>query len=178
MSKKGDLGGFVESERNLSQLGNCWIYDNAKCMDNAKIYMNAKMYDNTEMCDSSHMYNDAALYHSAKMFDNAVMWGNARILDNSSMYDNSTMLDSSVMYGNGLLEGNQELHSFSNGDHTCNFYKTKEGNIYLRAGCLKDIRSWSELKKALKEEYGKVSELDLQLAKAHLRIFKRMLKKV
>ena len=26
---QGDLGGFVESERNLSQEGSCWIYDNA-----------------------------------------------------------------------------------------------------------------------------------------------------
>ena len=25
----GDLGGFVESENNLSQQGNCWIYGNA-----------------------------------------------------------------------------------------------------------------------------------------------------
>lgn len=28
--KKGDKGGFVESEENLSQNGDCWIYGNAK----------------------------------------------------------------------------------------------------------------------------------------------------
>ena len=27
--KAGDVGGFVESEDNLSQVGDCWIYDNA-----------------------------------------------------------------------------------------------------------------------------------------------------
>ena len=26
---KGDKGGFVESEENLSHDGNCWVYDNA-----------------------------------------------------------------------------------------------------------------------------------------------------
>ena len=26
--KKGDFGGWVEKEENLSQEGNCWIYEN------------------------------------------------------------------------------------------------------------------------------------------------------
>lgn len=26
----GDLGGYIESERNLSHEGNCWVYENAK----------------------------------------------------------------------------------------------------------------------------------------------------
>jgi hypothetical protein len=33
--KKGELGGWVEKEKNLSQEGNCWIYDNARIYDNA-----------------------------------------------------------------------------------------------------------------------------------------------
>ena len=28
--KAGDLGGYVNSEENLSHEGNCWIYDDAK----------------------------------------------------------------------------------------------------------------------------------------------------
>ena len=28
--KKGDFGGYVESEKNLSHEGNCWVYDGAK----------------------------------------------------------------------------------------------------------------------------------------------------
>ena len=28
--KVGDLGGFVEKEKNLSQQGDCWVYDDAK----------------------------------------------------------------------------------------------------------------------------------------------------
>lgn len=37
--KKGDLDGYVESERNLSQYDNCWIYDNAIVFGNAKVIM-------------------------------------------------------------------------------------------------------------------------------------------
>lgn len=35
--KKGDIGGFVESEDNLSQDDDCWIYDNAVVCGNARI---------------------------------------------------------------------------------------------------------------------------------------------
>lgn len=42
--KKGELGGYVESERNLSQEGNCWVYGDAK------VYGNAWVYGNAEVC--------------------------------------------------------------------------------------------------------------------------------
>ena len=29
MLKKGDFGGYVQQESNLSQFGNSWIYENA-----------------------------------------------------------------------------------------------------------------------------------------------------
>ena len=41
--KKGDKGGFIENEDNLSQYDDCWIYDNAKVFDNAKVYGDAKV---------------------------------------------------------------------------------------------------------------------------------------
>ena len=39
--KKGDKGGFVESEDNLSQDGDCWVYGTAKVYGNAKVHGNA-----------------------------------------------------------------------------------------------------------------------------------------
>lgn len=35
--KIGDVGGFVENEYNLSNYGDCWIYNNAKVYGRAKI---------------------------------------------------------------------------------------------------------------------------------------------
>ena len=40
----GAKGGYIESERNLSQSGNAWVYDNAMVYGNAKVYDNAKVY--------------------------------------------------------------------------------------------------------------------------------------
>lgn len=47
--KKGELGGYVESERNLSQEGNCWVCGNAKVCGDAKVCGNAWVFGNAEV---------------------------------------------------------------------------------------------------------------------------------
>ena len=60
--KKGDLGGFVENENNLSHVGNCWIYNNAKAMDDSRLYGNSAMYGNSRLYGDSELNNSAKLY--------------------------------------------------------------------------------------------------------------------
>jgi hypothetical protein len=36
--KAGDIGGWVESEHNLSQEGDCWVYGDAYVCDDAQVY--------------------------------------------------------------------------------------------------------------------------------------------
>lgn len=51
--KAGDKGGFIEKESNLSQDGNCWVYDTAKVYGNAEVYGSAKVYDNAKVYGNS-----------------------------------------------------------------------------------------------------------------------------
>lgn len=39
--KTGDKGGWIESEKNLSQDGNAWVWGNAEVCGNARVYGNA-----------------------------------------------------------------------------------------------------------------------------------------
>ena len=41
--KKGELGGWIEKEQNLSHSGNAWVYDKAKVYGKAQIYGKAKI---------------------------------------------------------------------------------------------------------------------------------------
>lgn len=59
--QKGDLGGFVQSEKNLSQQGNCWVADNAKVYNNAKISGNAEVLDNAEVFDNSEISGNVSI---------------------------------------------------------------------------------------------------------------------
>lgn len=56
----GDVGGWVEGERNLSHLGNAWVYGNARVYDNAQIFGNARVYDN------AHIFGNAMVYDNAR----------------------------------------------------------------------------------------------------------------
>ena len=44
--KAGDLGGYIESEENLSQYDNAWVFDNARVYGNACVFDNARVYGN------------------------------------------------------------------------------------------------------------------------------------
>ena len=41
--KKGDIGGFVDNEHNLSHEGDSWVYGNASVSGNAFVYENARV---------------------------------------------------------------------------------------------------------------------------------------
>ena len=83
--KKGDLGGYVEKESNLSQTGDAWIYDDAKVMDNAIVK------------------NDATLHHNAEIYDNAIVSGSASVNENATLRDKATVSDNAILYGNVIL---------------------------------------------------------------------------
>lgn len=51
--KIGDLGGFLQSETNLSHDGNAWIYDNAMVYDKARVYDNAKIFNDANVHGSA-----------------------------------------------------------------------------------------------------------------------------
>ncbi len=51
--KAGDLGGFIESENNLSQDGLCWVADNAKVFGDARIFADAVVEDDAQVFDKA-----------------------------------------------------------------------------------------------------------------------------
>ena len=59
--KAGDLGGWIESERNLSQEGNCWVADNALVYGNAEVFGNAEVSGNAWISGNARISGDAEL---------------------------------------------------------------------------------------------------------------------
>lgn len=69
----GQLGGYIETEKNLDHSGNAWVYDNAM------VYGNARVFGNAWMCGNALAYGDACVYGNARVFDDARVYGNARV---------------------------------------------------------------------------------------------------
>ena len=110
--KKGDIGGYVESENNLSQLGDCWIYDNAVVRDNAKFYNNAVIRDNAVVRDNAKIYNNAVIRDYATVCQDARIWANSKILNYCQIYGNvevcgdAVVCDCANVYHNARVFGN------------------------------------------------------------------------
>src|SRR6266567_9286617 len=89
----GLLGGYIESEKNLSQSGNCFLYNKSRVFGNARIKDDAQLYglayDNTVIAGASVVYREA--FGDSQILDQAVVHGRA--------YDRAIIKDSSELYG-------------------------------------------------------------------------------
>ena len=77
--KKGDKGGFVESEENLSQVGSCWIYNDTKVCGNAWVFGDAMVYGNAQVYGNACVFGDAEIYDNVRVYGNAEVFGNVHI---------------------------------------------------------------------------------------------------
>ena len=69
--KKGELGGYVESERNLSQEGNCWVCGNAKVCGDAEVCGNAKVCGDAKVCGNAWVFGNAEVCGNARVYGDA-----------------------------------------------------------------------------------------------------------
>ena len=55
--KKGELGGLIEKESNLSQKNECWIHENAKVTGNTRVSGDAEVSGNAEVTGNALVLN-------------------------------------------------------------------------------------------------------------------------
>lgn len=96
--KKGDLGGYVEKEENLSHYGNAWV-----CSD-AKVYGDAEVYGNAEV------YGDAWVCGNAKVYDNAKVYGDAWVCGDAKI----SKLNDYIVFKNSWSSGRYFTYTRSN----------------------------------------------------------------
>ena len=129
--KKGELGGYVGSGRNLAGEGNCWVsgsawvYGNAWVCGNAEVCGNAKVYSNAEVC------GNAKVYSNAKVYGNALVYGNAEVCGNA---------DYITIKGLGSVCRNTTI------------FRTKGKNIAVKCGCF--YGTLAEFVDKVKETHG------------------------
>jgi hypothetical protein len=103
--KAGDLGGFVQSKRNLAQEGDAWIFGEARVYDEARVSENARVYDHSQISDF------AAVYGNARVRDNARVNGEAQVFGNAQVFDNSWLFGQARVGGEEWLCGKARVFS-------------------------------------------------------------------
>lgn len=103
--QKGDIGGWVEGEHNLSHEGDCWIFDDAYVVDQARIYENAYISTDAWVFDNALVYGDAKIAGEAAIYHHAKVYGKARVYDCSRVYNSAQVFGEAVIHGNARIKG-------------------------------------------------------------------------
>ena len=82
----GDVGGYVEDERNLAHTGDAWVYGDALVYGDAQVFGDAKVFGNAQVYGSALVYGDAQVFGDAKVSGNAQVYGNAHVYGNAQVY--------------------------------------------------------------------------------------------
>lgn len=107
--KKGDKGGFIESENNLAHEGDAWVSDNAHVYGDACVFNNAHVYGNAFVSGYAQVYGDAFVYGNAWLYDNTHVCGYARVADNARVYGDANVCDDSSVFGSALVYDNARV---------------------------------------------------------------------
>lgn len=134
--KKGDLGGYVQKEENLSHEGGCWIFEEAEVRDNGRVEGNARLTGRSLVRDNAVVKGYSCLAANAYVWGNAVLdgatqmkglvsiGGNSRTNGYVSINGNSQVRGDSVLDGNIFLNGTVVVENakFTGNVHLCGQY--------------------------------------------------------
>ena len=109
----GDLGGWIESEKNLSQTGKCWVWDDAMVYDSAKVYGNAIIYESARVWDHAKISGNSRVHGCAEIYGKAMVRGNVDIYNGAKVYDDAKILDNAKVYGNAEVFGESEIYDYA-----------------------------------------------------------------
>jgi len=104
--KKGELGGYIEKESNLSHEGNCWVYDNAKVYNDAVVEGNGRVFDNACVYEKVKV-SDGNVRENAKVYGGARVWGgdvsgNATLFGHAHIF-NGEVCENAKVYGSAFI---------------------------------------------------------------------------
>ena len=122
--KKGDLGGFVQNEDNLSHEGNCWVSDEACVFDRATVDDNAKIFGN------ARIYHKACVFGNAKIYDNAAIIQNACIFGKAEIFGNVVVNEYAHISSNAFIKCKMDcFFSLDLENDYISFFKVKDGSV-------------------------------------------------
>ena len=145
--KKGELGGWVEKEFNLSQDKGCWVggnayvygdarvCDNAQVCDNARVYSHAKVYGNALVCDNAWVSDNAQVYGEACLYGYAQVYGDAVIYGYAQVYGNALVYGGAVIGGDAVVEKMGDYTLFQNTWSSGRWFTYTKSNGKWKVGC-------------------------------------------
>jgi len=103
--RAGDIGGWVESEDNLSHEGNCWIHDEAKAYEDSRVAEDAKAYEHAEIKGYAELSGHAQAAGHAELRGRAKAYEHAEIRGYAKAYDHARLFGEAYAASEARLSG-------------------------------------------------------------------------
>lgn len=136
--KKGDIGGYIESENNLSHMNNCWVYDDAKVLEDAAVRDNAKAYNDTLVSENAVLCFNAQIHDNVKLYGESIVDGNAKVYGNVELFDESVITEHAEVYGNVSLHETANIRG--NAEVSGNVVIRDQAEVYDNAVIKDNVR--------------------------------------
>ncbi len=114
--KRGDRGGLIKKEENLSQIGDCWVFENAKVSGNARVCENAKIYGHAWVYGKALVRNDTWVYGDAKVYGEACVsgyaeiYGHARVFGDAWVHGHASVYENAKIYKKGCVSDTAKVY--------------------------------------------------------------------
>jgi carbonic anhydrase/acetyltransferase-like protein (isoleucine patch superfamily) len=118
--EEGDIGGFIESEENLSHDGDCWVYDSAivygkgRVNRDAKIKDQAHVYDYATVSDKAVISGQVEVFQRAVVYDEAVIEGLCTVYGNAQVFGKAQIRGHSKIHDDAWVYGDIEIDGYAN----------------------------------------------------------------
>ena len=87
--KRGDIGGWIEKEENLSQEGLCWVSGDAQVYGDAWVFGDAEVYGDAWVFGNAWVSGDARVSGNAWVFGDARVYGDAEVYGDAWVFGNA-----------------------------------------------------------------------------------------
>ena len=138
--KSGTLGGWVETEENLSHDGNAWVagdaavFCKASVTGNALISDKAIVRDHAQISDDAHVSMQAMVCDSAQVREHASIMGATMIRGNADIYGSANVAGGAFVCGKARVYGNAWIRDEArvSGEATVLGYSSVGGNAEVK----------------------------------------------
>lgn len=100
----GLLGGYIESESNLSHNYNCWVGDDACVFGDAVVTGNALVAGKAKVYDKAHIVDNAIVNCNAKVFGSATISFFAKVI-NCAQISGNAFIGGHAIINNAIISG-------------------------------------------------------------------------
>jgi UDP-3-O-[3-hydroxymyristoyl] glucosamine N-acyltransferase len=109
----GDKGGWLQSEKNLSHEGNCWVAHESVVCGKSLVCGDAVILHESFVGDFSRVQRNSCVAGLSSVKDNALVSDNTKLIGRASIYGNAFVLDSSMVLGDAMIGSNVTLQGNS-----------------------------------------------------------------